>query len=262
MKRFITQALLLAGGVTLLNQAAQANPDDLVLGFTLGTANNDYIIDLGPGSTIGVGGSSTLNLSGDGFSAASLTSSSGFGANLSGVTMGVVGGKATGLPGQDLWLTQVRSGAGNPALPGSSLQGASITGGPGNGSPFANGILNGTALTAGNGTLWPRTDPSSFSTEIYGSPSFVTQVGINPGGTIGSGPLYEDLYQEVDAAGARGSLSGHWTYQGFFTFDPTADTLTFTPATVAVPEPSTYGLIAGAGLLIVALRRQFTSKSI
>jgi hypothetical protein len=54
--------------------------------------------------------------------------------------------------------------------------------------------------------------------------------------------------------------SSAFTLEGTLNLDftgasPVAD---FTPA--PVPEPSTYGLLAGAGLLLLALRRQFRSS--
>jgi hypothetical protein len=41
--------------------------------------------------------------------------------------------------------------------------------------------------------------------------------------------------------------------------DPDADTITFTGVD-AVPEPSTYGVYAVGGLLMLALRRKFSAK--
>jgi hypothetical protein len=55
------------------------------------------------------------------------------------------------------------------------------------------------------------------------------------------------------------SKTGVDVYEGFFTFKTDGE-IDFTTATVsAVPEPATYGLLAGLGLLAVAMRRQFRS---
>jgi len=267
MKRFVSKTMLAAVGCALLSQAAQAAPDDLVLGFTLSGAPNDYIVNLGPGSGIGAGGGAVVDLtSGFGFSSATLISTFGSANVANGLNMGVVGGAATGLPGQDLWVTQVRAGgAGNAATPGSALQGA-LTSSGSSGSPFPNGVLSGTGLTAGNGTTFSAADASSFTSLIYnGNPNFVgTMGGLSPAGTTAGSVVYEDLYREVDQGGGRGGLQGNWAYQGYLTLDlsgGTSQLLTFTPAAVAVPEPSTYGLIAGAGLLVLSLRRQLGFKS-
>ncbi len=67
----------------------------------------------------------------------------------------------------------------------------------------------------------------------------------------------EDLWRNTRPS-ATGAASG-WVYEGFFTLNftsPTTETLTFTP----VPEPSAYGLIAGAGLLVLCYRRQLRSQ--
>lgn len=48
---------------------------------------------------------------------------------------------------------------------------------------------------------------------------------------------------------------------GTFTLNTATDVLTYNGIT-AVPEPSTYGLLAGAGLLVVSLRNQFRRKQV
>ena len=70
-----------------------------------------------------------------------------------------------------------------------------------------------------------------------------------------------DLYHDNDS----GTAGRNYLYQGYFNLDigtasgnlSSAD-LTYDPA-VPVPEPASYGLLAGAGLLVLGLRRQFTS---
>jgi hypothetical protein len=86
-----------------------------------------------------------------------------------------------------------------------------------------------------------------------GSSSFVGKTGVNPAGTLDStGVMYEDLYSAT--------TGNPYAYQGFLTFDYNNDSLTFTPSTLAVPEPSVYGLV-GAGFLMLALRHRFGRKT-
>jgi hypothetical protein len=72
---------------------------------------------------------------------------------------------------------------------------------------------------------------------------------VNNGGST----VYEALW-DVPASDSSNPTE---TYLGYFTFLPTGQ-VDFTSVT-AVPEPSTYGLLAATGLLAVALRRQFRS---
>jgi hypothetical protein len=70
----------------------------------------------------------------------------------------------------------------------------------------------------------------------------------------GSGNVYEGLWETPDAANSQSSI-----YEGYFTFQTDGE-VDFNGADVsAVPEPSTYGLIAGIGLLALAFRRQVRS---
>jgi hypothetical protein len=70
----------------------------------------------------------------------------------------------------------------------------------------------------------------------------------------GSGDVYSALWA-VPSTQANASD----TYEGYFTFKSDGE-VDFTAAGLsAVPEPSTYGLIAGLGLLGLAFRRQLRS---
>src|SRR5260370_1626574 len=91
-------------GVVAVFAAAQAgraawNDNDVVLGFNNGTGGspNDYIINLGQASSVGIGGSSIVNLS-SGFGFSYSTFNSTYSGLSSGVSMGVIGGEPTTRP--------------------------------------------------------------------------------------------------------------------------------------------------------------------
>jgi len=174
-------------------------------------------------------------------------------------------------------MTRVTSGAGvaGTAFPQTSAQGS-----------IANAIATlGTGAALGTGSSFPGGDSfydsnpapagavvgTSAVTINDGYSSSYHQVGeqnssnpqsINFGGDVdildngpieavqgGSGAVFSSLYDVPE--------SGHGSeiYLGYFTFDPNGE-LTYT-AVSAVPEPSTYGMLAGAGLLALVFRRQF-----
>jgi hypothetical protein len=263
MKRF-TKTALMAVGVALASQGARAqtaNPGDLILGFTQvgNTSGNDYVIDLGssflstPGVTV---------LSGD-VSASTFHSTFSFTAG-NPVNGGVVGGNNTGGQGTEVWTTTLRSGSNPATSPGTETKPA---------KPGTQGAVTLAAATPTGVTLGtPSQNDSglgSWTQQISADPthpgtvsgSFTATLGnsanplraFNPAGNTGNRVLTEDLWNETLPA----SGTAVWTYQGFFTLDFSGSSplVTFT-SPVAVPEPSTYGILAGAGLLVLSLRRQ------
>jgi hypothetical protein len=80
---------------------------------------------------------------------------------------------------------------------------------------------------------------------------------VNPMANLSGGVLVEELYEST-GSGSRGFTPSSWSELGTLTIDMNAQTITYIG--VAVPEPSTYGLVAGAGLLVIALRRQVGLK--
>ena len=272
--------LALVAGATMIAHATQASNTDLVLGFTGNGSSSDAVVDLGSASFMGVGGSSVVDLidsRGASFSATGLSGSS-FQSLLSSVFPSGVNGAGMTLAGGAggvstfFYLTQNRGMAGtDPSQPLSSASGLFAWSKSGEQSVggYPASVLNGASINnnpgQGGNAAVPLTqngavNTSSFSYQILGvnnAGNSVASYQPVPSATVSGGKAYEDVwFDTVAGAGMAG-----WTYKGYLTLDTTGDTtqvLTFTPAGVAVPEPATYGALAGLGLLVMTIRRQLT----
>jgi hypothetical protein len=254
MKLF-TKTAVLAAGVSLVSLAAHASftDNDIYLGFNATTSTSEYLVDLGQPGTIGVGGSSSVNLS----SYVSLFGTA-FTSGYNGVSMGVVGGNSSGFnqANYDIFATALRvGGAGVPSSPGSDL--SSFT--PGAGT-IANSIATLTAIgfpTSGNGVIGDSSSTTSWTKKVsptLDAGSFYGNSGVDPSSAIdGSGVLYEDFW--------KATTGNSYTYLGYFSLDVSggSPSLSFTPA--AVPEPASGALFCLAGLAWFFALRMFNRKS-
>jgi len=255
MKRFTKTVMLgAAAAAALASQSAQAGftVNDLYLGFTQPTATSDLIIDLGQASSL-IGNTSIVDLSGDLGSLSTFNST--FSSTANGVSMAVIGGDNM-FNQFGVFATQVRAGgAGLPGVAGSAITAGHTSALMSGGASVVAGLASGGQPTAGN-SLVDGSKSYSAAEVTTSASSFVGKTGVNPTGTIdSSGIIYEDLF--------AATTSSAYKYAGYFTFNYSADSLTFTPATLAaVPEPGMYGVLAGAGLLVLSLRRQFSIKGV
>lgn len=258
--RKLTTAALLVGGAILACQPGFAQTfvaNDLYMGFQNSadaTSPGDYIINLGSASSI-IGGTSVLNLSSD-------FSLSDFNSVLNGSTS-MMGGGVVGASSQfqawDMFATQVRvGGAGNPALPGSSLASLGDYGySQDSGGATALSTLNGPAVGTGvvdSGKSWQGSIESTpANPQTTGT--FWSASGVQPDTSIGDGSVvYEDLWTTSTTSA---TVKNPWVYVGYFTLNTgNTPSLTFTP--MAVPEPSVLGLLGGASLLALSFRRRLS----
>lgn len=259
MNKFTKTALLVAGAA-LVTQAAQAyTANDLILGLRTDTASDDYVINLGnAASSVGVGGSSVMNLS----SMIDITTINSLFGGLNGVQMGVVGGNPAAGSSKELYVTSLRLSLGTPSVAGSTTP-ATVNASPANsGILDVGGVANNYAPSAGSSATPARTDQYSFSTLVSPgtgfSGQFINDTGVDPLGTASGNVLYEDLYQETFS----GATAQGFQYMGYFTLDTSGASavLSFTPN--AVPEPATFSLMGGAALLLLSLRRKFSRQQL
>lgn len=238
-------ALLAALGLVTVT-SAQAGSSDFLLGFNdaagPSAAQNDLVIDLGVASQFTA--NSTFSTSFSGFSAAY----SADGNALNDVAAGVVEG-FTGAYPKTLFVTALST----PPSIGSSA-------------------FNNAAAVAQSPTIgeYGSASTSGWTYNIAASPTapgtsatagdVADQTHSNPLQSLSSGIVTENLF-EVTKPSSLGTPSA-WSEIGTFTIDANADTVSYTGANVAaVPEPATYGLLSGAGMLLLGLRRQFTRKA-
>ena len=228
MKNTIKASLiaLAIAGVATAAQAASYPSGDLIIGFTI-SSGNDYMFDLGQVSSL---------TSGEVFHLGTGLNTANAGLISSSTKWGVVGNdevngfaystKAVGLPpavNEGLW------GAQDTAV--NSIYSIFASGGPGASSAPGSSLDN------------------SWNHQTV-APTLVTQYRNaydNPNQTgFASLNLYS-MFLDESAPSLLGTFS--FANNGDVTF-----------SAVAVPEPTTYGLFAAAGVLALSLRKQFRSK--
>jgi hypothetical protein len=279
MKNHLYRSALVAAlglaGATAAHAQTVPNTGDLVIGFTSTAAGvtQDYFVDIGQFSALTSPNDNLSSL----LSFSTLQSVFGSALTSGNVNVGVIGADSVnGL----LWDTSKRNSG--PFTPDYTVANSTAPGTP------TSGQLSAAQSTAGGLNVGPsggsvgyaKSNNDSWSSLIAQKPgaksdstaygtlginSFAAQVS-NPMATVaadGSGgfTVNLDLYGDNNNNGTTGRK---FLYDGYFSMDynTTSDSLSlvFDPA-AAVPEPGTYGLLAGAGLLLVALRRQFTAKN-
>jgi hypothetical protein len=267
MKKF-TKIAVVAAGAALAVQGAFAGPNNNNLILSVNNNNNGGTTEF----TINLGNASGYTAAQQNLDISSLMStfnSQYASAGASGLNIGVVGGQngQGGLAGtgNDVFTTTLRIGDGY-ATAGSEAAPTGPSGNPPSKSIIANagGVTGGFSgygsnLAIGDSTSFTSNiakDPSSAGTAGNSFVGYLSQ-GANPLVTMTGSKIVLDLWKDtVTAAGTTG-----WAYQGNFTLDLSgANPSLIWDAASAVPEPATYGLCAGAGLLVLSLRNQFRRK--
>jgi hypothetical protein len=274
-----TIMLAMAGAAILAGAKAQAqfsySSGDLLLDFrptSTSSPNPDLTIDLGNVSTF-VAGPLTSGY----FAESLLTGTFGGAANVnfSALASGSASPSNIGPYAHNSVIATVAATSSQPSTPSAatatnprnhSLSGtANVIDSIGSGPTSPANVISSTANTA---TVAQSTQVS-YTSEVLDSTG---NADLGAGGTAtlpfnpentqtGSGSIFSDLFA------INNKSSGAATYLGFFTFQSSGEVDFTTPGgvttdldpTAVVPEPSTYGMIAGFGVLALALRRQIRS---
>ncbi len=254
MKNLYKAALLAALGLAGVT-AAQAQ-SDMLLGFNDAGANsgaagyqNDYVIDLGAIS----GFTATSTFSGSINQTTFDNAFSSDGSYLNDVAVGVVA-ENNGVSPKQLYVsaTSTPNHIATTQLNNSIASASAITVGS---YTTASGISSQLGWSYAVGVA-PGT-PNTFNGNATGNGNEI--MGAVPGveTSLSSGDAAFNLY-EATSSGSTHSF----TEIGTFTVDANngVDTISYEGVDAAVPEPATYGIFGGMGVLLLGLRRQLTGK--
>jgi hypothetical protein len=247
MKNMYKLALLAALGLVSIT-SAQANNNDILVGFNdaNGPANaqNDYVVDLGYTAQAGQANSITVNSSFTVDFSSSLYTTA-FGADTSAANDVYAG--VTGIYNGSSARTVYLSGQ---VQPGNIAR-----------TPFNNTLSAGSGIATGE--YGSTSSSQAWTAEVGSSASFgliQSDTGAPVISSLVNGTVTENLYEATQASNTGTPTA--FSLIGSFDINTTTDTISFTGADVsAVPEPATYGLISGAGMLLLGLRRQFSRKA-
>lgn len=260
MKNNLYKAALLVALGLAISPAAKAS-NDLLVGFNdaAGNAGNDYVIDLGTYTDFTL--TSTFN-----GSISSSVFNTAFGSDVNALNNVAVGAVAAG------------SYAGSSGLNGSTsgtyvFQTGSLLAATPPNAQFnaAKTAITGVTVSGANteyaiGT--PQATTGQWDYEVAQSPTSgdVSGTGVatttgNPESLLVNGDATLTLYYSTTISGI-GHNADAWAELGTLTIDANSgvDTISYAGVDSSVPEPTTYGIFAGAGLLLLALRRQFSAK--
>jgi hypothetical protein len=262
MNRITKMAIAMAGFALAVQGAiAGVNNNNLVLSINnnSGGGTTEFTVNLGQISTFA---GPNYDLS----SFLSTFNSQYASAGASGLNVGVAGGQngQGGLSGagNDVFTTTLRIGNGQYTTAGTEGAPSVI--------PTKANIANAGSVAAGTisfGSNQAIGDSGTFTsvfakdplTPGTATPNFTGSLGgDNPLQQMTGSTISLDLWK--DTVTSTGTTS--WVYQGDFTLDLSGATPSLIwDAAAPVPEPATYGLCAGAGLLVLSLRRQLRSKN-
>jgi hypothetical protein len=244
MKNSMKLALAAVAFAAVTTAQAQytGNNDELLLGFTTASSTGDLIIDLGTFSSITPGDLNNSGHTGFANDAALQTELNSLYGSMNSLIFGAVGGHAVNAVNAGIYST-------GPRPTGSQTQNNTI------GIVIGDVDSMGNAVTTGNQAI---VNPSfatgqSVTENMHNSTSSATietdwniNVTSRTSATFANGAtqfLTENLYH---------SANGASTLVGTLTLGSDGS-LVF----AAVPEPTTFGLLGGLGVLALALRRQF-----
>lgn len=266
LKRLAVGSALIALSASAARAATfTSSPQDLMLDFrqVVGGApgSTDLTVDIGQVSTYR---NATLPFA-VGLNASDATSTFG---NLNNLLWSVAGDvrlstdpNPTGVPLSTLWVTKARDplDLNTQTSPWVSKSSFSQAGASTKITGIRQGAGNvGTALSSTSATV-PDGNAQSYHTIVTDSGNLGGTFQGNIENSTGSsfvGAVRSDLYELQPASG-----NPNGTYLGYFELT-SAGAMTFVPASfVPVPESSTYGVFAGAGLLLALVRYQFRREN-